>query len=140
MNTSQAATAANVTAATICNWARRGAITATKQHGRWDIDAASLARRAEIAGWKQARRTPVRSRDLDIAIGQEAAQASYCNSAAGLHAALVRIEARDADAFLYATGVRIPETQWNDLADFLRREIGHLDSERRTQDSIYDYS
>lgn len=48
MNTTTAATKANVTAATIRTWCRRNVIAATKQAGRWVIDAASLARRIEI--------------------------------------------------------------------------------------------
>ncbi|MEV5451624.1 helix-turn-helix domain-containing protein [Streptomyces sp. NPDC052535] len=48
MNTTTAATQANVTVATIRTWCRRGVITATKQAGRWTIDPASLARRIEI--------------------------------------------------------------------------------------------
>jgi hypothetical protein len=48
MNTTTAATQANVTADTIRTWCRRGVITATKQAGRWIIDPASLARRIEI--------------------------------------------------------------------------------------------
>lgn len=48
MNTSTAATKANVTTATIRTWARYGAITATKTNGRWDIDEASLTRRIAL--------------------------------------------------------------------------------------------
>lgn len=48
MNTTTAATQANVTVATIRTWCRNGVITATKQAGRWTIDTASLARRIEI--------------------------------------------------------------------------------------------
>jgi hypothetical protein len=52
MNTTTAATEARVTVATIRTWARRGAIAATKQAGRWVIDAASLARRIAIGARK----------------------------------------------------------------------------------------
>ncbi|WP_442803674.1 hypothetical protein OG411_30135 [Streptomyces pseudogriseolus] len=48
MNTAAAAAQAQVTAATIRTWCRRGVIAATKQAGRWAIDTASLARRIEI--------------------------------------------------------------------------------------------
>ena len=48
MNTSEAATQANVTTATIRTWARFGAITAVKTAGRWNIDEASLARRIAL--------------------------------------------------------------------------------------------
>ena len=48
MNTTTAAAEAQVTIATIRTWCRRGVIAATKQAGRWIIDAASLARRIEI--------------------------------------------------------------------------------------------
>lgn len=54
MNTATAAAKANVTAATIRAWCRRGVIAATKEAGRWIIDTASLARRVEIG----ARRVP----------------------------------------------------------------------------------
>jgi len=48
MNTTAAATQANVTVATIRTWCRRGVVTATKQAGRWIIDTPSLTRRIEI--------------------------------------------------------------------------------------------
>lgn len=48
MNTTAAAAQANVTVATIRTWCRRGVVAATKQAGRWVIDAASLVRRIEI--------------------------------------------------------------------------------------------
>lgn len=48
MNTTTAATQANVTVATIRTWCRKGVVTATKVAGRWVIDPASLARRIEI--------------------------------------------------------------------------------------------
>lgn len=49
ITTAEAATQARVTTATIRTWARYGAITATKHHGRWHIDPASLRRRIAIA-------------------------------------------------------------------------------------------
>lgn len=52
MNTTAAATQANVTVATIRTWCRRGVIAATKTAGRWLIDAASLTRRIEIGARK----------------------------------------------------------------------------------------
>ena len=48
MNTTIAATQANVTVATIRTWCRRGAVAATKTAGRWIIDAASLAYRIAL--------------------------------------------------------------------------------------------
>lgn len=48
MNTTTAATQAEVTVATVRDWARRGIIAATKQAGRWAIDSSSLARRIAI--------------------------------------------------------------------------------------------
>lgn len=48
MNTTTAALQANVTVATIRQWARNGVIAATKTAGRWVIDTASLARRIAI--------------------------------------------------------------------------------------------
>lgn len=54
MNTTAAATQANVTVATIRTWCRVGAVAAVKQAGRWIIDPTSLARRIEIG----ARRMP----------------------------------------------------------------------------------
>lgn len=53
MNTTAAAIEANVTVATIRDWARRGVITATKQAGRWIIDTASLAHRITIGQLKR---------------------------------------------------------------------------------------
>ncbi|MFI0156197.1 helix-turn-helix domain-containing protein [Streptomyces lydicus] len=53
MNTTAAATEANVTAATIRNWCRKGVIAATKQAGKWVIDTASLAHRITIGQLKR---------------------------------------------------------------------------------------
>jgi hypothetical protein len=47
-DTATAARMASVTPATIRTWARYGAITATKQHGRWVIDTASLHQRITL--------------------------------------------------------------------------------------------
>jgi hypothetical protein len=55
MNTATAASTANVTVATIRTWCRNGVITATKQAGRWIIDAASLAWRIALATIKTRR-------------------------------------------------------------------------------------
>ena len=55
MNTTAAATQANVTVDTIRTWCRKGVIAATKTAGRWIIDAASLARRIAI-GARRARK------------------------------------------------------------------------------------
>jgi hypothetical protein len=61
MNTTAAALQANVTAATIRTWCRRGAVTAIKQAGRWIIDNVSLTARITISAWKRPARkeTPV---------------------------------------------------------------------------------
>lgn len=140
MDTTTAATQANVTIATIRTWCRRGVIAAVKQAGRWTIDPASLNHRIEIGKMKAARTTPARSHDLDIAISEEVAQAHYVGSAAGLRAALTRIEDRNAGAFINPAGVRIPDAQWNDLAAWLRTEIANLGGEHRTSRAIYDYA
>src|SRR3954471_23108225 len=140
MNTTTAATKANVTVSTIRAWCRTGAVAAVKQAGRWIIDAASLAHRITIGQMKTARSTPARSRDLDTAIGQEVAQASYVGSAAGLRATLARVEAHNVGAFIDPTGVRISDAQWNDITVWLRSEIANLTSERRTQRAIYNYA
>lgn len=58
MDAKTAATEANVKVATVRAWCRNGVITATKNAGRWAIDAASLARRIAIGALKTARRTP----------------------------------------------------------------------------------
>lgn len=54
MNTTTAATQAQVTVATIRNWCRNGVVAAAKVAGRWVIDAASLARRIEIGARRMA--------------------------------------------------------------------------------------
>lgn len=60
MNTTTAATQANVTIATIRTWCRNGVITATKTAGRWIIDTASLAHRITIGTLKTHKKaTPV---------------------------------------------------------------------------------
>ncbi|MFD9004444.1 hypothetical protein ACFV0T_26385 [Streptomyces sp. NPDC059582] len=56
MDTTTAAAEAQVTIATIRAWCRGGVIAATKQAGRWTIDAASLAHRIAI-GQRKARVT-----------------------------------------------------------------------------------
>lgn len=48
MDTTTAATKANVTTDTIRTWCRYGAVAAVKQAGRWVIDAASLAARIRL--------------------------------------------------------------------------------------------
>jgi hypothetical protein len=65
MNTTAAAIEANVTIATIRDWARRGVITATKTAGRWIIDTASLARRITI-GHLKARKTAPKPVTLSV--------------------------------------------------------------------------
>lgn len=57
MNTTTAATEANVTVATIRTWCRIGAITAAKVAGRWTIDTTSLAHRIAIGARRLARKT-----------------------------------------------------------------------------------
>lgn len=64
MDTTAAARTADVTVATIRLWARRGIVAATKTAGRWDIDAASLARRIAIG-----RRTFKLDRRAALALG-----------------------------------------------------------------------
>ncbi|MEU9703044.1 hypothetical protein [Streptomyces sp. NPDC047981] len=53
MNTTTAATQANVTVATIRTWCRRGVIAATKTAGKWVIDTTSLAHRIAIGTMKR---------------------------------------------------------------------------------------
>lgn len=59
MNTTAAALQANVTVATIRTWCRRGVVAATKQAGRWIIDAASLAARIAIGAMRARKQAPV---------------------------------------------------------------------------------
>lgn len=59
MNTTAAATEANVTVATIRAWCRNSVITATKTAGRWIIDTASLAHRIAIGALKTRKPRPV---------------------------------------------------------------------------------
>jgi len=59
MNTTAAATKANVTVATIRTWCRNGVITATKQSSRWNINEASLAHRIAIGAMKRPTPRPV---------------------------------------------------------------------------------
>lgn len=140
MNTTAAAIKANVTIDTIRTWCRIGAVAAAKAAGRWVIDAASLAHRIAIGKMKAARTTPPHNRDLDIAIGEEVAQAHYIGSAAGLRASLAHIENRNIGAFIDPTNLRISDTQWNDLTAWLRTEIANLGGERRTSRAVYDYA
>lgn len=56
MNTTAAATEAQVTAATIRIWCRRGVVAATKTAGKWAIDTTSLARRIAIGARRLARK------------------------------------------------------------------------------------
>lgn len=58
LDTAAAAEQARVSVATIRTWCRRGVITATKEAGRWIIDADSLA--ARIANGKMQRPAPAR--------------------------------------------------------------------------------
>jgi hypothetical protein len=67
MNTSEAATTANVTRSTIRTWCRMGAVAAVKSSGRWNIDPESLAHR--IALTAPTKPTPALSADTMVAIG-----------------------------------------------------------------------
>ena len=67
MNTSEAATAANVTVATVRAWCRIGAVAATKTNGRWSIDPDSLAHRIALPALLRAPR-PLDA-DAMIALG-----------------------------------------------------------------------
>lgn len=67
MNTTEAATKANVTTKTIRTWCRFGAVQAAKVNGKWNIDETSLTRR--IALTAPAKATPTLSIDTMIAIG-----------------------------------------------------------------------
>jgi hypothetical protein len=69
MNTTAAATEANVTVATIRTWCRIGAVAAVKQAGRWIIDTASLAARIAIGKMKRPARKVVYSIETMTAIG-----------------------------------------------------------------------
>lgn len=71
MNTTTAATEAQVTVATIRTWCRIGAVAAAKQAGRWVIDTASLAHRIAIGARRLARKAAkvVLSTDTMTAIG-----------------------------------------------------------------------
>ena len=60
MNTTAAATQANVTVATIRAWCRIGAVAAVKQAGRWIIDTTSLAARIAIGAMKRPAKKTVR--------------------------------------------------------------------------------
>lgn len=59
MNTTAAATEAQVTIATIRTWCRRGVIAATKIAGRWVIDSISLAHRIAIGALRARKAKPV---------------------------------------------------------------------------------
>jgi hypothetical protein len=69
MNTTAAATQANVTVDTVRTWCRIGAVAAVKQAGRWIIDAASLAARIAIGKMKRPARPVVLSTETMVAIG-----------------------------------------------------------------------
>lgn len=68
--TTEAATQAHVTVATIRTWCRTGVVAAVKQAGRWLIDSASLAHRLVIAAMKTGSRKPAAlTADKLIALG-----------------------------------------------------------------------
>ena len=67
MNTTEAAAKAGVTAATIRHWARYGAITATKNSGKWTINPDSLEHRIAMTA-KPHTPKPLTAEDI-IALG-----------------------------------------------------------------------
>ncbi|WP_354643912.1 helix-turn-helix domain-containing protein [Kitasatospora camelliae] len=70
ITTTEAATQARVTVATIRNWCTRGVITATKHAGRWLIDTASLTYRINLpALLRPARKTITLTTEAMLAIG-----------------------------------------------------------------------
>lgn len=84
MNTTAAALQANVTAATIRAWCRRGVIAATKAAGRWTIDTASLAARIAIGAMRSRKARTVTTGTI---IELEDGAFGVCGSAADLAAA-----------------------------------------------------
>ncbi|MET9150025.1 helix-turn-helix domain-containing protein [Streptomyces griseoflavus] len=77
MNTTAAATQANVTVATIRTWCRRGVIAAAKTAGKWVIDTASLAARIAIGAMRARKAKPM---DINLT-------ATYIYDAPGPHGA-----------------------------------------------------
>lgn len=69
MNTTAAATEANVTVVTIRTWCRIGAVKAVKQAGRWIIDSASLTARIAIGKMKRPAKPAALTADTMVAIG-----------------------------------------------------------------------
>lgn len=73
MNTTAAATEANVTVATIRTWCRIGAVAAVKTAGRWTIDAASLIHRIAIGRMRARKQTamtqPAQPIEIDLGNG-----------------------------------------------------------------------
>lgn len=69
MNTLTAAAEAQVTVATVRTWCRIGAVAATKQAGRWVINAVSLNARIAIGAMKRPVRKVVYSIETMTAIG-----------------------------------------------------------------------
>lgn len=65
MDTTAAAAQAGVTVATIRTWCRLGAVTATKQAGRWTLSPSCLARRIAIGARKRPNRQETPVIDLD---------------------------------------------------------------------------
>jgi hypothetical protein len=148
MNTTAAATEAHVTVATIRTWCRIGAVAAVKQAGRWIIDTASLAARIAIGAIKARKEhrmtatpqpDPATARELIAEINMSVAQAVQVDSVPGLRSLLAYVEARDIAAFVDPEGVHPTEEQWNTAAAYITSQISHLNSEARTNASIYDY-
>jgi hypothetical protein len=86
MNTQTAATTAHVTTRTIQAWCRKGAVTATKTHGRWDIDPDSLSRRIDLGRPRTAEAHAVLTRNgLLIACGPQRALDTAFNTGRPVH-------------------------------------------------------
>lgn len=145
MNTTTAAATANVTVATIRTWCRRGVITATKQAGRWVIDAASLTWRITLNTLKARKEhtpqpDPTTARRLMGEINMNIAQAAHVGSITALRNILADVEARNIAAYVDPTGVYPTQQQWDNAAAYINAQIHNLCGEQRTNAAIYDYS
>ncbi|MFD7507898.1 helix-turn-helix domain-containing protein [Streptomyces sp. NPDC059853] len=134
ITTTQAAATARVTVATIRAWCRTGVIAATKTAGRWVIEAASLARRLQIARDRATSRSwPRPSRSATCARGTcghlatvawdriPGARQRPCGKCAAQEALRAERATEDARAAQYGTGPRATQPQLNYLAQLADR-------------------
>lgn len=133
MNTTAAALQANVTAATIRAWCRRGVIPAAKVAGRWVIEAASLARRIALGTEKVKTVKSNLTQEFVDVVCDSADHAADAYNTVALKKLLADVQDRNIAAIMGqadADQISLNDDQWQRLATYVRRSLASARAER----------